>query len=260
MNKFEVMKQEIDKLLAQYHVEAAVYIETDEDVISINQHQAFSSASLIKLPILLTVLSEVEKGNFHLTEKIKTGRPVGGAGVLFALSNHSSFTWRDLLTLMMIVSDNTATNWIIEHLGMESIKRLIDSLGLEQTSLNRKMMDFEAIERGIDNQTSAFDMVQCLKFLRNKAQWTSESLMIMEDIMGKQQFTLLTAELEEEHQPMISYGSKSGSLQGIQHDCAYFYHEDKYVYAAVLTTNLPNQLLGKQLIGEIGMAIKRYLK
>ncbi|MEK4198201.1 serine hydrolase [Cytobacillus sp. FSL K6-0265] len=259
MNKFELMKQAVEALLQQHRIDAAVHIETDEGILSVNPHQVFSSASLIKVPILLTAFNEVEKGRLHLEEEVKGGILVDGAGVLSALSSNSSFTWQDILTLMMIVSDNSATNWIIERLGMETINRLIESLGLEQTCLNRKMMDFQAIEKGINNVTSAYDMVQLLKVLKNKQRWAKESFIIMDQIMTKQQFTLLTAELEEESYSKVSYGSKSGSLLGIQHDCAYFYHENKYVHAAILTANLPNQLIGKQLIGEIGMAIKRYI-
>ncbi|MEK5108480.1 serine hydrolase [Cytobacillus sp. FSL K6-0129] len=259
MSKLEVMKQAVNELLQQHCLDAAVHIETDEGILSVNSHQVFSSASLIKVPILLTALREVEKGRLHLEEEVKGGLSVGGAGVLSALSPNPSFTWKDILTLMMIVSDNSATNWIIDRLEMDTINRLIKSLNLEQTCLNRKMMDFQAIERGVNNLTNAYDMVQLLRVMKDKGRWIKDSYMLMESIMAKQQFTLLTAELEEESHPNISYGSKSGSLQGVQHDCAYFCHESKYVLAAVLTANLPNQMIGKQLISEIGMAIKRYI-
>ncbi|WP_255222755.1 serine hydrolase, partial [Shouchella clausii] len=69
------------------------------------------------------------------------------------------------MTLMIIVSDNTATNLIIELLGIEKINQLFKDLGFNNTSLNRKMMDFEALKNGIDNTTTARDMVYGIKAL-----------------------------------------------------------------------------------------------
>ena len=69
-----------------------------------------------------------------------------------------NITLRDCATLMIILSDNTATNLLIDYLGIEKINNEIRRLGMQKTALQRKMMDAEAKARGLDNFTSAQDV------------------------------------------------------------------------------------------------------
>jgi len=83
---------------------------------------------------------------------------VEGTGVLKALAPGLQPTWSDLTTLMIRVSDNVATNLIIDRLGMEAIQGWIDTAGLADTRIERRMMDREAMAAGRGNWTSAADM------------------------------------------------------------------------------------------------------
>ena len=83
---------------------------------------------------------------------------VEGTGVLKALAPGLQPTWSDLATLMITVSDNVATNLIIDRLGMEAIQGWIDKAGLAETRLERRMMDRAAMSAGRGNWTSAADM------------------------------------------------------------------------------------------------------
>jgi beta-lactamase class A len=99
-------------------------------------------ASLIKLPILATALLQAEQGTFDLQEQISCASlgKVKGSGIAASFAKETVLTAKDLLTLMITVSDNDATNWAIEKAGMASIQHTIKELGLVNTELNRYMM------------------------------------------------------------------------------------------------------------------------
>ena len=125
-----------------------------------NERVVMPSASLIKLPILATFWEAVEAGRIDPDERtdVPAGTSVEGTGVLKALAPGLQPTWSDLATLMITVSDNTATNLIIDRLGMETIQEWIDKAGLADTRLERRMMDRAAMNAGRGNWTSAADM------------------------------------------------------------------------------------------------------
>ena len=105
------------------------------------------SASVIKIPILLSLLDSKDKKQVKLSEKYKL-QPndiVGGSGDIQFETPFKSLTYLFLAQKMIGVSDNTATNIIIEKLGMQQIQQNIDDWQLKDTHLNRKMMDFQSI-------------------------------------------------------------------------------------------------------------------
>jgi Beta-lactamase enzyme family len=116
---------------------------------------------LIKLPILAAFWETVEAGRLDPRERVTVSAEalrVEGTGVLKALAPGLQPTWSDLATLMITVSDNVATNLIIDRLGMGPIQSWIDKAGLGETRIERRMMDREAMSAGRGNWTSAADM------------------------------------------------------------------------------------------------------
>ncbi|MBU9673640.1 class A beta-lactamase-related serine hydrolase [Planococcus sp. CP5-4] len=86
------------------------------------------------------------------------GEPTGGAGVLNHLESLKELALWDALSLMIIISDNAASNAMLDLLGKENINKAISDLGLKNTTIERRFMDFEAAEKGLDNRISAGDM------------------------------------------------------------------------------------------------------
>lgn len=98
------------------------------------------TASVIKFPMLVHVALAVQEGLLNWTERLTLteGEKVGGSGVLTQLTNGTEWTLRDLCVLMTIVSDNTATNMVIERVGVEPVNARMRTLGLPLTTLYRK--------------------------------------------------------------------------------------------------------------------------
>lgn len=230
------------------------------------------SASLIKLPILLATLDRVAQGKLELSERIplKEADRVGGSGVLKTLEEGLAPTLHDLLTLMIVVSDNTATNMVIEHIGLETTNtfcaqhgfratRLVGKLQLPETLMN------EAQRRGERNRTTAADMLGMLVGLERGDLLPPPQTETARDVLKAQQLDDGLARLlptdEDIDTPPLTVASKSGSIRGVRHDVGIVYREDAPLYAlAVMTSgsrdlrsNADNE--GLKLIAEVSRRI-----
>ena len=118
------------------------------------------AASMIKVFILGAAMEKVQTGALNLQDAVILcdEDKVGGAGILIEYAAGTEFSIEELLTLMITESDNTATNILIDRLGMEEINQYITHAGYEDTILQRKMMDFDAAEQGRENYTSVRDL------------------------------------------------------------------------------------------------------
>ena len=132
--------------------------------VSIDGDKRMVSASIIKLAIAASLLEQVEAGKLALddTYTLKEDDIVGGTGSLGGRGAGAEVTYGEMLELMIAQSDNTATNAIIVAIGKSTINDTAKRLNLKSTKLNRLMMDENAIEKGVENYTSANDIATIL--------------------------------------------------------------------------------------------------
>lgn len=185
----------------------------------------FETASVMKLPVLVEALRQCRTGLHRLDEPVtyQSQDFVKGSGVLQHLTPGISLPLRDVLTLMVIVSDNLATNMVIRVVGLESINALVGSCGLTATEVRRKISFDSPDPLG---WSSPRDLVTLLKALFNRTLLGSEYSAIALDMLGRQQYnTLLTRALpyevlddNDDEPPLVRVMSKSGSLTGIRND------------------------------------------
>jgi beta-lactamase class A len=230
-------------------------LEKDCDVVK-------KAASLIKIPILMAALKQVDAGNLSLSDRINLDMEnrVGGAGVIQYLDQETSFTLYDLLTLMITVSDNSATNKIIDLVGKDFVNKFCTEQGLSNTILERKMMDFKATDAGLENRTCARDMVACLKILLDSKSnvWNRESNKLMMSMLRAQQ--LLDKLPFFMNLDTVQIANKTGELPGVEHDCGIVTYGDKTLVVAVLVDNLVDNPTGKRAIQKIGRIVDEYLR
>jgi beta-lactamase class A len=141
---------------------------TSGDRFAINETFVFPQASAIKIPILMEVYRQAHEGRFSLTEKrpVAGTYQVGGSGVLQFLGDGTSeLSVRDLCTLMIMLSDNTATNMLIDLVGMEDVNAMLRSLDLRETKLQRKMMDTGASARDQENLSTPREAARIMQVL-----------------------------------------------------------------------------------------------
>ena len=135
--------------------------------ISFNKDELIPSASLVKLPIMLSCLYASQDGKISLQNTVTFKPPdkVPGSKILGDAPVGSSFRVEDLIEPMITQSDNSATNMLIDYMGFEVLNYYFKKMGLKNTNIARKMMDFEERRGGQENYTTAEDMANLLEML-----------------------------------------------------------------------------------------------
>lgn len=132
--------------------------------VGANEGLVFESASLIKVLILVEVFRRADFGEISLEQRteVRSEDAVDYSEMVRGGTVRDGFTVEQLAEGMITVSDNTATNVLIDLVGMENVNSLARDLRMTRTKLGRKMMDFRSRSAGVHNLTSAADMVTLL--------------------------------------------------------------------------------------------------
>ena len=251
MEKYTEWKKEIEKIISRVKGSVCInfYDLAKNNGFSINGDKKVLSASMIKLLILAELMKKIFENKFSLSDTVMMANfmKIGGDGVLKELNTGHHFTLKELATLMIIVSDNQATNILIDFLGMENINQLGRELDLKETFLGRKMMDIEARKKGYDNYTCADDISLLLKLIYQENLINKEASQLMLDILLRQQ----QGERLQRYLPSdIKIAHKCGDLDNLENDGGIIWIENKAYILVVLTNGMPN-LQCKQTIGKI---------
>ncbi|HEY3412422.1 MAG TPA: serine hydrolase [Armatimonadota bacterium] len=184
--------------------------------------EQFISASVIKTPILMEAFRQAKAGQIDWEEilPLRDEDKVGGSGVLNVLHAGLPLTARDVAVLMTVVSDNTATNIMIERLGVVNVNKFITDHGLSVTRCVRKLYDMPLIEKGIHNYIAAGEINYLLTLAGdgrlNGPEWDADLI----GMMKKQQYREKIPHLLP---PDAVTATKSGSLDEVSHDCGIIY-------------------------------------
>jgi beta-lactamase class A len=134
----------LSDLIKGHHGKVALYATqlNSGHEIAIDADEPVQTASVIKLAILYNAMVDVREGKASWDEKLtlKPGEAVGGSGMLHFFDTPMTVTLKDVLTMMVIVSDNTATNMAIDRFGVDAVNARVESLGLKNTHLYKKVM------------------------------------------------------------------------------------------------------------------------
>jgi len=120
----------------------------------VNESLLFPQGSAIKIPILIELFRRADRGELKLSDRLPVQRnnQVGGSGLLQYFSDGGSeLSLHDLAIAMVVLSDNSATNVLIDRLGMERVSQTMAEMGARQTKLQRKMIRPEESARGNEN-------------------------------------------------------------------------------------------------------------
>ncbi len=138
--------------------------------IVFNENTLIPSASLVKVPIMLSCFYAAEEGKISLKDTIylKSSDKVGGSKVLSIKPAGSVFRVEELFNPMITQSDNAAANLLIEFMGFNTLNTYFKKMGLKNTNIARNMMDFKERRKGEENYTTAQDMAYLLEQLYYK--------------------------------------------------------------------------------------------
>lgn len=219
------LRQLMERDSARYQV--YVFFPQWDEPLNIGEGQQ-SSASIIKIFILGAAYELAERGQLDLDRLITVQQSdmVGGAGVINGRSGEPVYTVRELLKLMITESDNTATNVLMDTVGLARIRDFMKEHGFDDSVLQRKMMDFEALRAGKDNFTTAADAGRFFQLLREHKLVSERADREMIGILFGQTDT----ECFPQALPQAKIAHKTGELSGVYHDTGIVYEAgDSYV-------------------------------
>ncbi|MFC2948896.1 serine hydrolase [Virgibacillus sediminis] len=227
--------------------------------------KAFYAASIIKVPIMIAVFRELEKGSIMACErkKLRQEDQVGGCGVLQHLTPGTSLTIYDLVTLMMIQSDNMAANMLIDLVGAEQIQQTMKEIGMNDSMFCHKLMTAPG-ERNGENTITAGEMHTVLKNMVSGHIISRRACREMIGIMKKQQLRHYLAgklpvdDLADGRRMDWEMADKTGEVKGVRHNTGIIYVGKRTMLVTVLSkgAEASRSLKGMQ---EIGWEIYKYM-
>jgi beta-lactamase class A len=227
------------------------------DQLSVHGTMVFTQASAIKLPILVELMRQVEAGEQRLDDEITLAASdiVPGSGVLQQLTpGKVKLSLRDVAILMVTVSDNSATNMIIDRVGMANVNSQMLRLGLSSTKLQRKMQDATARKENRENLSTPEEQARLLQLLYKGEILDAKSREEIDRILSIPKpgriRTLLPAGTKVAH--------KTGTLSGVTVDVGIVYLPNRPFVVSAMGNLLTDASEADRAISEIALTAYRY--
>lgn len=261
------LTEAITKTIASSHGKWSIVLE-DLDLKQtwkVNENDPIYAASIIKLPIMATVFHLAHREEVKLGDLVTLQKEdiVGGSGVLQHLSPGLEFTVYDLTMLMIIQSDNTATNMLINIIGTKQIQKTMEILGMSSSTFYNKLMTVPVKLIG-RNMITAADIALLLQKLATGKAISLYACEQMIDIMKKQQLHYLTTNFPQTDPPIVgvnpnwAVASKTGMVTRILHDVGIFYIGNRSMAVTVLSKDV-NYHIALETMSNIGKHVYNYL-
>lgn len=238
----------------------AVDTSSPEASFSMNPDEVFPTASIIKVPVLLEFYRQAEEGTLDPAEvrRLRDEDKVGGSGVLQHLgAGSTSMTLEDYARLMINLSDNTATNMVIDLVGMDNVNGLLERLGLETTRLVRRMQAKGLDPDSVENLSTPRELARLMELIHRREGLSGY-------VCGKALDALKlykTGVIRDAVPGDVAVADKSGWMGGVECDAGVVYLPKPYV-VAVMAKNVPSWDLGgleaKETLREIASEVHEY--
>src|SRR5580658_6331846 len=216
----------------------------------------FPQASSIKICDLAELYRQAQQGKLKLTDlyTVQASDLVPDSDIMGGLTpGVTRITLRDLATMMVAVSDNSATNVLIDRIGMENVNAMLDSLGLAHTRLRRKMMDLDAAKQGRENISTPREMMALLDAIYRGKLLNKESTADFFKVLSTNKDSWIPRDLPAD----VKIANKPGSLEGVRNDSGIVFVEGRPYVICVMTAFLGNERDGEDAISKISLAAWR---
>lgn len=192
------------------------------------------SASTIKIAVLVEAVKRLSEGKVTLdTEFTLADDRTPGSGVLRYMHGGMKLTFHDAMVLMIITSDNHATNMLIDFLTPEAITATMRGFGYKSTEVQRRIFDYEAMDRGLFNWIAAGEIADLSKRIYTKTaiggEWDELALKIMGWNLDKERLRLLLPE-------DARIANKPGEQENTMHDGGVIWTDD-FVYSICIASH-----------------------
>jgi beta-lactamase class A len=248
------IEQQLDGVLG-----VAILDLTTGQQLLVHPDEVFAQASSIKIAVLAELYHQAEQsaagmpGKARLTDRyvVRASDLVPDSNIMGGLTpGVTGLTNRDLATIMVAVSDNSATNVLIDRVGMDNVAGLMERLGLPHTQLRRKMMDLKAAAAGRENISTPREMMQLLEQLYRGKVIGQPLLEDFFTVLATPKESWLPRRLPED----LRIANKPGALEGVRNDSGIVFLKNRPYVICVMTTYLASEHSGEEAITQISAA------
>jgi beta-lactamase class A len=245
-------------------------LETGERLL-INEHATFHAASTMKTPVMIEVFKQVAAGTLRLSDSIPVRNSFSSIvdsstfslsidddseGLLYTRIG-SKVPLSDLVYQMIIASSNLATNIIIELVGASNVTRSMRDLGAPDIQILRGVEDTKAFEAGLNNTTTAYDLMVIFEKIASGEAVDTASSKAMIDILRDQTFnSIIPAMLPRD----VVVAHKTGNITGVHHDSGVVELPDGRKYVLVLLSkNLKDVQGATKAMSEVSFLLYNHI-
>ena len=214
------------------------------------------AASTIKIAILIAVFRAIDAGKLRLDERrpLRDADKVPGSGVLKALRDGLSLSLHDLAHLMIAISDNSASNMLIDAVGLDAVNAAIRDLGCTGTVLGRRFYGRAALPGEPENLTTARDLTRLLAaILGDRAASAGSCAAMLDYLRGQTHLDRLARHLPES----LPYAGKTGTLIGTALDAGIIFAPAQTLIVAAIANELPGPFAAEDTMGQLALAAAR---
>jgi beta-lactamase class A len=260
----------VDAIIAAHPgrtIAVAMYDSRDGTTLLRNEHVVMHAASTMKVPVMLGIFEAVTRGELRLDQPVRVRNEFvsifdGSVYTLEAREDSdpslyglagSDAPLDDLVRRMIVRSSNLATNLVIELIGASRVMALMEQLGANDIQVLRGVEDDKAYHAGMNNVTTAYDLMVIFRALADRSVVSAEASAAMVEIL-----------LAQEHRRGIPAGlpagtpvaHKTGSITRIAHDAGVILRPDgSHVVLVVLTRGFETSARAQRVIADITRAI-----
>jgi beta-lactamase class A len=230
---------------------------TSGETFFVHGDEIMPQASSIKIAVLADLYLQAQQGKLKLTEEyvVRKEDLVIGSDIMLGLTpGVTRLTLRDLATMMVAVSDNSATNVLIGHVGMENVNAMLDSLGLHATRLRRQMMDLKAAGEGRENVSTPREMMTLLETIYRGKLLNKEMTADFIKVLSTHKESSLLQGLPDD----AVAASKPGELEAVRNDSGIIFVKNRPYILCVMTTYLKDEKDGATAIRKISSLTYSY--
>ena len=273
-NKYISLEIKVRELLESQNGTFAIAFKNLEDgnEILINEDEIFHAASTMKTPVMIEVYRRKMIGEISLDDSIFVKNEFESIvdKSTFQLSEFDDsdkntydkigryISLRELVFDMITISSNFATNLVIKYIGAENINNTMNNIGAKNINVLRGVEDIKAFEKGLNNTTSARDLLVIYEKLASGKVLNRDLSNEMVEILKNQKYDdIIPKYLPKE----IEVAHKDGWINGVRHDSGIVFLENGVSYVLILLSkNLDNELEGADMLAKVSLEIYNHIK
>jgi len=263
------LSDRVERLASNAGFDVAVSFQDLETGVAYERRagESFHAASTMKVPVMLALFEAISRGTITADQQVPVRNEFTSIadGSKYVLERGEdgdpelydeigrTVALEELMRRMIVRSSNLATNLLIEFVGAPKVMELMRSLGASDIRILRGVEDEKAFAAGLNNTTTAHDLMLVLRAIAEQKAVTQEASVAMENILSAQEFTEgIPAGLP----PGTRAANKTGSITKIYHDAAIVYPSGRKPYIlAVLTRGFDDQKKAQRVVREISTAV-----